>query len=114
MIKKVSLAAALLAFSSLSFSACPNALPTDNPNFCASFKTSAQCYCTNSGLPAGMCQDLNQLYSRMTAFYGSLENACRAQKYTSFEDCMDNWNCYLFGGVDSHQRACSSNFSKCS
>lgn len=111
MFKKIYLAALISVFSSFSF-ACGPALPTDNPSFCASFKSVAQCYCSNS-LPAGMCTDMNQLVSRLMAVYGSLENACRAQKYTTAVDCMDNWNCYLNGGVDSRGRICSSNYSRC-
>ncbi|ARG97067.1 hypothetical protein B6N58_04950 [Legionella micdadei] len=111
MIKKICLSAVSYLFAFATF-ACPNALPTNDPNFCASFKTAAKCYCTSSGVPSGMCEDMHQLYSRMVAVYGSLENACRAQKYTTMEDCLNNWNCYLYG-IDSHQRVCSPYYSRC-
>lgn len=114
-LKKVCLAALMccFSFSTAVFSYCPSALPTNAPNFCASFKSVAKCYCTSSGLPAGMCEDMNQLALRLKAVFGSLENACKSQKYTSAEDCMDNWNCYLNGGIDSRNRICSSNYRAC-
>ena len=93
--------------------ACPNALPTNDVNFCSSFKSVATCYCTSSGLPSGMCQDVNALYNRMISVFGSLQKACEYQHYTSTQDCMDNWNCYRLGGVDSRGRLCSSNKKAC-
>ncbi|MBI2785206.1 MAG: hypothetical protein HYX60_02400 [Legionella longbeachae] len=102
----------LFSVSSFSFS-CPNALPTNSEGFCASFKSVAICYCTSTGLPSGMCQDMKMLYARMISIYGSLSNACNAQKYTTPQDCMDNWNCYRLGGVDSRGRLCSSNKKAC-
>jgi hypothetical protein len=111
MLKKIYLAALMYGFSTFAFS-CGVAVPTNDPSFCASFKGVAQCYCSTS-LPIGMCGDMNQLVSRLKAVYGSLENACRAQKFTTPVDCMDNWNCYLNGGVDSRNRICSSTGSRC-
>jgi hypothetical protein len=106
--------AVLLCFFSLSaFAACTNAVPTDNPAFCASFKTTAICYCTASGLPPMMCQDMNMLYARLVSVFGSLQKACEYQRYTSPQDCMDNWNCYRLGGVDSRGRICSSTRLAC-
>ena len=108
MIKKL-LATTLFLLNSCVFAlACSKALPTDNLKFCASFKTVATCYCTSSGLPAGMCQDMNALYNRMIGVFGTLQKACQYQKYTSVQDCMDNWNCYRFGGKDSTGKLCSS------
>lgn len=94
-------------FSVLGF-ACPTALPTNHPNFCSSFKQVATCHCTNSGLPAGMCQNMNALYDRMIALFGSLKKACEYQKHTSAQNCIDNWNCYRLGGTDSQGRICSA------
>ncbi|WP_173236757.1 hypothetical protein [Legionella antarctica] len=99
---------------SLSVFSCPGALPTDHVNFCASFRTAATCYCTSSGLPAGMCQDMTALYNRLIGVFGSLQKACEYQRYTTTQDCMDNWNCYRLGGIDSHGRLCSSNQLACS
>lgn len=112
----------LLIMSSFSFAsgsvlptnfACGSALPTNNVNFCSSFEKVAPCYCTSSGLPSGMCQDMDALYKRMIAVFGTLKKACEYQKYTSTQDCVDNWTCYRFGGVDSRGRWCSSNKSAC-
>ena len=100
-------------FFSVSVFACTNALPTDNVNFCPTFKTAATCYCTSSGLPAGMCQDMSALYNRMIVVFGSLQKACAFQHYTSAQDCVDNWTCYLQGGKDSRGRACSSTQRPC-
>jgi hypothetical protein len=107
--------AVLMCFFSLSaFSAaCTNAVPTNDPGFCPSFKTAAICYCIASGLPAIMCQDMNLLYARMISVFGSLRKACEYQKYTPPEDCVDNWNCYRLGDVDSRGRLCSSNKNAC-
>lgn len=110
--KKRILAICMYFFGFSAF-ACTNALPTNDPGFCPSFKVAATCYCTSSGLPAGMCQDMNALYSRMLSVFGSLQKACEYQRYTSTQDCMDNWNCYLFGGIDSRGRLCSSNRQAC-
>lgn len=98
---------------STAFAACTNAVPTDNPNFCASFKSSAICQCIAHGLPSVMCQDMNMLYARLISVFGSLRKACEYQKYTSVEDCMDSWNCYRQGGVDSRGRICSSTAKSC-
>lgn len=111
MIKKLFIT--FMCFVSVSSFACPRAVPTNDVNFCASFKAAATCYCTSSGLPSGMCQDMNQLYFRMLTVFGSLQKACEYQTYTSVQDCMNNWNCYLHGGVDSTGKSCSSTQKAC-
>lgn len=111
MIKKIFVV--FISLFNVSAFACLNALPTNDPNFCPSFKSVAICYCTSSGLPAGMCQDMNVLYNRMVSALGSLQKACEYQRYTSTQDCIDNWNCYRNGGVDSQARACSSTKQAC-
>lgn len=93
--------------------ACPNAVATDDVNFCTSFKSVATCYCTSSGLPSGMCQNMNSLYNRMIIIFGSLQKACEYQHYTSTEDCLNNWNCYRNGGIDSRGKICSSTKLAC-
>lgn len=104
----------ILLFCVSGFSlACSNALPTNDANFCSSFKSVASCYCTASGLPSGMCQDMNALHARMVMVFGSLQKACEYQKHTSAKNCMDNWNCYLHGGKDSLGRLCSSTGAAC-
>lgn len=95
------------------FAACANAVPTNDVNFCSSFKTVAICYCTASGLPSGMCQNMNSLYDRMMTVFGSLQKACEYQRYTTVQDCMDNWNCYRLGGIDSRGRSCNSTRKAC-
>lgn len=109
MIKR--LLAASIYFSSLSAFACTVASPTDDANFCTSFKVAATCYCTSSGIPSGMCQDMKKLYSRMLAVFGSLQRACQYQAdklhYTTTQDCIDNWSCYINGGIDSRGRLCN-------
>ena len=102
-----------MAAFSISTFACSTALPTDDVNFCSSFKSVATCYCTSSGLPSGMCQDMNQLYNRMVIVFGSLKKACDYQHYTNAQDCMNNWNCYLNGGIDSAGKSCSSTQMAC-
>lgn len=104
----------ILAFSSTTVFACPRALPTDNPGFCPSFKAAATCHCTSSGLPAKVCQDMRTLYNRMVSAFGSLQKACEYQHHTTTQDCIDNWNCYLNGGVDSTGKSCSSTNLPCS
>ncbi|CDZ77170.1 hypothetical protein BN59_01452 [Legionella massiliensis] len=115
MLKKLGLIAIFSLFISLSFAAtsCLKAKPTNDPLFCASFKSVAKCHCVEFGLPSGMCEDMNQLYWRIVAMYGSLEQACKRQHETSAQDCMDNWHCFRDGGMDSQGRICSSNYSSC-
>lgn len=116
MIKKILLAVTTYLFVFSAFAAsssCPKAMPTDNQLFCNSFKVAARCYCTSSGLPAGLCQNVDEIYLRMIIIYKTLENACHSQKYTGEQDCLDNWRCYLYGGIDSQNRICSSNYTRC-
>jgi hypothetical protein len=103
---------ALTCIVSSSVFSCPSATPIGDAYFCSSFKTAATCYCTNAGLPSGMCQDMNQLYFRMLTIYFTLQRACEHQTYTSTIDCMDNWNCYL-KGVDSKGTSCLIDHGAC-
>lgn len=100
-------------FAKAATSSCPQALVTDNPNFCSSFKEAAICHCTSMGLPINFCQDLKALNARMLSMFGSLERACAFQKNTSQQTCMDDWNCYLNGGEDSNGRLCTSTGDSC-
>lgn len=104
---------ALILLFSVQAYTCPRALPTDDVNFCSSFKTAALCYCTESGLPSGMCQDMNQLYLRLIVVFGTLQKACEFQAHTTPQDCMNDWNCYLHGGIDSTGKSCSSTTKPC-
>lgn len=103
----------LIFFLSPNHFACSDALPTNDVNFCSSFKAVAICYCKASGLPSGMCQDMEALYTRMVVVYGSLQLACERQKHTSTQNCLDTWNCYRRGGVDSNNQSCSSTGLAC-
>lgn len=111
MIRKIGFV--LFCFFSISTFACTNALPTNHVDFCPSFKTAATCYCAASGIPAGLCQDMKMIFDRMISVFGSLQRACEFQKYTTPQDCINNWNCYRLGGVDSQGRWCSATKRSC-
>lgn len=100
------------AFSATQFS-CPSALPTNHSGFCASFKAAAECYCTSTGLPRAMCNNMSKIYSRMVALYGSVQRACEFQHNTSTQTCLDDWQCYRSGGTDSNSQLCSSTGRSC-
>lgn len=95
------------------FAACPQAIPTNTPGFCSSFKVIAQCHCTSSGIPKGMCMNMHSLYDRMIGMFGSVRRACEYQRDTSVQNCIDDWNCYRLGGVNSNNELCSGTGSAC-
>lgn len=94
---------------------CPQAVPDDKPGFCASFKSVAECHCEEMGIPKGMCQkmSMNDIYNQMISMFGSQQKACQYQHDTSFQTCMDDWNCYRLGGTDSQHRLCNATGSHC-
>lgn len=92
---------------------CGQAVPTDDALFCTSFKMIAECHCTSKGLPRPACTNMKKIYERMTILYGSLQNACEAQHYTSTQTCIDDWNCYLHGGINSQGALCSGTGRAC-
>lgn len=92
---------------------CPQAVEDNLPEFCTSFKSVAECHCTMTGLPQGMCQNVNIIYDRMVSIFGSQDKACQYQQNTSFQSCMDDWNCYRMGGKDSQGRLCSNSGDSC-
>ena len=94
-------------------SSCPTANPVGSSGFCPSFKVAAECHCISSGLPKGMCTNENLLYKRMIDTFGSLRRACEFQHDTSAQECIDDWNCYLSGGVTSNSEACSGTGASC-
>lgn len=100
----------LLSFESL---ACSQALPIDNPGFCQSFAEAASCYCQSQGLPARMCSNLRLIYNRMISTFGSIDKACRYQKENTYQNCLDDWNCFLNGGVLPDGRMCSGTGQAC-
>jgi len=105
--------ALLYCVSMTAMASCPRAVPTNDSDFCASFKSVAVCHCTSSGIPAGMCTDMNALYSRMISLFGTLQRVCAYQRHTSTQDCIDNWTCYRQGGIDSQGRECSATQKAC-
>lgn len=114
MIKKlIALALCFFSFSGFAKTVCPTALPTTHPDFCGSFTTAAVCHCSST-LPKKMCEDVNKVYHLMMARYGSIEVACKFQKETTTEICIDDWNCYRKGGKDSQGGLCSGNGKACS
>lgn len=80
---------------SLSYAAevCTLASDLTSPRFCETFKLAAQCNCSNK-LSKRACNSMDGVYSKMIAFYGSLQRACELQHLTSVQDCKDGWNCY--------------------
>ena len=102
----------VVAFLSISAFACPDATSTDDVNFCASFKTATICYCSEA-LPGCGRLSMNQIYSLLLTRYRTLEAACRSQSHTDAQTCIDDWNCYRLGGMDSHGRACNSTQLAC-
>ncbi len=95
------------------FASCPMAQPITSSDFCASFKAAAECHCSSSGLPRGMCVNQRLLYKRMIDTFGSLKRACEFQHDTTAQECIDDWNCYLSGGVTSNSEYCSGTGAAC-
>jgi len=92
---------------------CSYATPSSETTFCDSFKLAAECRCVASGLPKGMCSNMELLYSRMVSMFGSLERACQFQHDTSLEECMEDWQCYRYGGTNGHNEPCSGTGRAC-
>lgn len=110
--RMIALAIGLFSLSCFAVPPCPSALPTTHPGFCASFATAASCYCSNT-LPKKMCQDVGQVYNLMIARYGSVEIACKFQRDTTYQTCIDDWHCYRIGGKDSQGGLCSGTGKHC-
>lgn len=104
---------AFFSTSVLANGSCPSALPTNDAGFCPSFQAAASCYCTASGVPKGMCQDVKTIYKRMIAIFGTVQRACEYQKNTPVQVCVDDWNCYMNGGKDSAGQLCSGTGKSC-
>ncbi len=95
------------------FAACPQATPSNTAGFCSSFKLVAQCHCSSSGLPRGMCTNMQSIFDRMSSMFGSVRRACEFQHDTSTQKCVDAWNCYRSGGLTSQGELCNSTGSSC-
>ena len=105
----------LISFTSFAtiFGACPAAVPISGSGFCSSFKSVAQCHCTASGLPNGMCTNMKTIYDRMMSMFGSVRRACEYQHDTSVQNCIDAWVCYRSGGTTSQNELCSGTGRSC-
>src|SRR3990167_1233261 len=88
-----------LSSSYIFATSCPRATAFTSSEFCNSFKSAAECHCVSSGFPRGMCTNYRLLYKRMLDTFGSLQKACEFQKETSTQECIDDWNCFLSGGL---------------
>ena len=116
-IKKIALAHIFCIgalFTSIAYAnSCPQAVAVDDPGFCQSFSQVAQCHCQSSGLPARMCSNIQLVYQRMVSTFGSVERACKYQRDTSYENCMQDWACYLNGGSTADGALCSQTGQAC-
>lgn len=95
---------------------CPNAYPTSHQAFCSSFVESAKCNCLKLRkfpVPKSLCNDMKKIYKGMLFKYGTQSHACQNQTATSYQTCMDDWNCYHTGGRDSRNNLCSSTGRAC-
>jgi hypothetical protein len=104
---------ALLCLTSIVAFSCSNAKATNEVGFCDSFKEEVFCHCVAKGWPKQMCENMDFLYKSMINFYDTLDNACHAQNDTTHANCMDNWNCYRKGGLNTHNEKCSSTGLAC-
>jgi hypothetical protein len=92
---------------------CEAGMPTTHANFCPSFKKSASCACTSSGMPKSFCGDMKALHKRMLMVFDTQKNACTYQRDVSVKECMDGWNCYLNGGKNSDGSPCQRTGRRC-
>lgn len=94
-------------------SSCPQAAAVTSAEFCSSFKIAAECHCISSGLPRKMCANYKLLYKRMVDAFGSLQRACDYQHDTTAQECIDDWTCFLSGGLTSNSEPCSGTGESC-
>ena len=100
--------------SSMGYAAsCPEIVAIDDSGFCQSFQIAAQCHCQAAGLPLRMCNNVKLVYQRMISTFGSIERACNYQKTTSYENCIQDWKCYLSGGATADGHLCSGTGQAC-
>ena len=92
---------------------CPEAISSSTPGFCNSFQVAAECHCVSKGLPRGMCTNVNLLFKRMIDTLGTVQRACEFQHETTSQLCVDDWNCYRYGGVNSSGQLCSGTGNAC-
>lgn len=113
---KVFMSILLLSFSSSIFSAstCPLAAAITSSEFCSSFKAVTECHCALSGVPKSMCSNMNLFYKMMIDVLGPLQRSCAAQHYVPTQECIDDWNCYRYGGLTTDGQLCSGTGHACS
>jgi hypothetical protein len=92
---------------------CSQASSTLDAKFCPSFRATAQCACSSSGLPGSMCKDMNALHQRMLAVFETELAACQYQRDTNVQNCLDSWNCYRLGGKNSKGELCQTTGAAC-
>ncbi|PJD91519.1 MAG: hypothetical protein CK424_06845 [Legionella sp.] len=103
----------LLSIYSFSYADCPSVDPA-SPGFCDAFKASSACYCASyNTLPKGKCANMTLIYKMMVASLGSLQRACDWQRNTTAQECIDDWNCYHYGGMTSTGQLCSGSGHAC-
>lgn len=110
--KKIFVGFAFYALSFVSWS-CQQTNAYDSPEFCSLFESIAKCHCQATGLPAKLCSNVPQIYSRMIATFGSIQKACRYQKDTSVQSCLEAWQCYQKGGQLPDGRICNGSGLPC-
>ncbi len=103
----------LLSCSAISAAVCEPASETNAADFCNSFKKTASCYCVSAIGNNPVCNDPHKVYDLMMIRYKTQDRACAAQPNTSKQKCLDSWNCYRMGGVDSIGRPCSGTGARC-
>ena len=107
-------------FSLSCFADCAKAPDPSDPNFCSAFKPIAVCHCMADGhLPEKLCPNGKVIHQRMIAAFGTQDAACLwqerngSEKKATYQECMDDWNCYMKGGVDSNGGLCNATGNPC-
>lgn len=97
----------------------PNPVVTSDTknDFCTTFSESvASCW-----PPVGSHKNFTPAqmkfnYNLMVRFYGSLKAACNKSAPSNGstpQQCIDQWNCYINGGIDSQGGQCSGTKKSC-
>lgn len=103
----------LLSFNTGIWASCPSAAPITSAEFCESFKVATECHCVLSGVPKGMCSNMKLFYKMMIDMLGPLQRSCASQHYAPTQECIDDWNCYRYGGLTSDGQLCSGTGHAC-
>lgn len=103
----------LLSLTTATFADCNLAEPPTSSGFCESFRQATECHCMLSGLPKGQCTNMKLVYRRMIDTLGPLQRVCAYQHHTSTQACIDDWNCYRYGGLTSDNQLCNGSGNAC-